>query len=264
MVRHAARTRVFGAPDPKEPEPLPRGSFRHGLVVDDVRQVRDLLGRMLARWGIPVTPARNLAEGRAALDRGPDLVLVDLNLPDGSGVALAREAAALRPKPLVVGISGKASPDQTFALGRAGVRAFLVKPVTEHQLGAAIRAALAEHETDELRAGRPRRLSDATQTILARALDDFSEHHDLTPRQRQIVAEIVRGTPRASLAHALAISENTCKTDVRRILAHCGLERTADLPAAVLAHATDATSSHRVHHDSDAPQARSRTSTRSK
>lgn len=235
----SARGRVFGAPEPDDEDAgrLPRGSFARALVVDDDRQVRELLCRMLARWGTSVVGARGLAEGRLGLERMPDLVLVDLCLPDGSGVALAREAAALRPAPLIVGMSGRASPDESFALGRAGVRAFLVKPFTERQLSAAASAALAEHETSEVRAGRPRDLSEVTRSILVGALDAFCARHAMSPRQRQVVAEIVKGTPRAVLASVLGISENTCKTYIRRILARCGLERTADVPAAVLEHA---------------------------
>lgn len=236
MSRQLAQTRTYGPPEDEDGERLPRGCFSRALVVDDDHHVRDLLCRMLRRWGIAARGARDVFDARSELLSVPELLLVDVYLPDGSGVTVAREAAALSPRPVVVGISGNASPDKTFELGCAGVRAFLVKPFSEHELSVAVRTALIEHEIEELRAGRPRPLSEPTRTVLAGALDGYCAHHGLTRRQRQMVGKIVEGVPRGRLATALGVTENTCKSDIRRMLMRCGLARTTGIPAAVLEH----------------------------
>lgn len=235
MPRQSGYARVFGPPE-RDGEELPRGSFARALVVDDDERLCVLLSQWLQGSGMSVRGAHDVAQARAAFVWAPQLVLVDVCLPDGSGTTVAREVAALDPKPVVVGMSGAASPEQTFDLARADVRAFLVKPFSDRDLSVTLREALVEHEIEETAAGRARPFSPTTRSALRAALDPFCEHHALSARQREIVAEILRGTPRSLLAQTLGVSENTCKTGIRRILMHCGVERTADLPAAVLAH----------------------------
>lgn len=74
---------------------MPAGA-RHVLLVDDEPHVALLVGPLLERLGITVRTARSLAEARQALApaAGPDAVLLDLHLPDGSGLDLLRELRA--------------------------------------------------------------------------------------------------------------------------------------------------------------------------
>jgi DNA-binding NarL/FixJ family response regulator len=99
------------------------------LVIDDDAAFRALARRMLADCGLEVVgEAENAAAGSAAAARlRPDAALVDVMLPDGDGVALAQELAALPWKPRVVLTSSYADAAGPDEIGRSGVVAFMPK-----------------------------------------------------------------------------------------------------------------------------------------
>jgi len=80
--------------------------------------------------------ADSLAQARQALQQAPvDAILLDLNLPDGNGLALAREVLRQPgPHPKVIALSADAMPDTVDAARQAGVVDYLVKPVDFGQL----------------------------------------------------------------------------------------------------------------------------------
>jgi len=99
------------------------------LVVDDDPEFRRLAVRLLTASGLTVVgEADSVAAGRAAAARlEPSAVLVDVELPDGDGVALAPELAALPWHPRVVLTSIDADITTTDEVRRAGARAFVNK-----------------------------------------------------------------------------------------------------------------------------------------
>ncbi len=99
------------------------------LVIDDDAAFRALACRMLADCGLEVVgEAESAAGGNAAAVRlRPDAALVDVMLPDGDGVALAQELAALPWKPRVVITSSSADAAGRNEIDRSGVVAFLPK-----------------------------------------------------------------------------------------------------------------------------------------
>jgi DNA-binding NarL/FixJ family response regulator len=102
---------------------------RSVLVVDDDPEFRDLAGRLLAACGLTVVgEAGTVAVALAAASRlEPLAVLVDVELPDGDGVALARELAALPWRPRVVLTSIDGDITTTEDARRAGAMAFVNK-----------------------------------------------------------------------------------------------------------------------------------------
>jgi CheY-like chemotaxis protein len=102
---------------------------RSVLVVDDDPEFRELAGRVLASSGLTVVgEADSVAAALAAAARlEPSAVLVDVELPDGDGVALARELAALPWGPRVVLTSIDGEITTTEDARRAGATAFLNK-----------------------------------------------------------------------------------------------------------------------------------------
>ena len=68
-----------------------------------------------------------------------------------------------------------------------------------------------------------------------RRLADYSVRHQLTAREQQVARLAVEGVPRARFSLELGVSENTCKTLVRRVLAKCDARRLADIPRRLLA-----------------------------
>ena len=120
------------------------------LLVEDDDLNQRLVRTVLARSGDPavrgacLVEAASLAEARAALASGAvDVVLLDMNLPDGNGLSLAAEVRhAGSGGPALVGLTG-AAPDQRDAALAAGCTAVLGKPYEAAQLCALVSAALS-------------------------------------------------------------------------------------------------------------------------
>jgi DNA-binding NtrC family response regulator len=81
---------------------------------------------------------------RALREWDPDLMLLDVTLPDGTAFDVLREARALVRMPQVVAMSGSAGPEESFRLAQLGVRTFLSKPVTRESLEQAVTEALQQ------------------------------------------------------------------------------------------------------------------------
>ena len=111
---------------------------RRVLLVEDDVALRSAVARALRATGKEIEEAKTCAEALAALERGFDLVLLDVRLPDGSGVRVAEKAAAMTPAPLIVVSSGEASAQEAFTLAQLGVVQFVSKPFSLDELIAAI------------------------------------------------------------------------------------------------------------------------------
>ena len=115
------------------------------LVVDDEVGIRELLSEILYDEGHTVELAENAAEARAArARRRPDLVLLDIWMPDTDGVSLLREwgSQGLLDMPVIM-MSGHATVDTAVEATRIGAVDFLEKPITLQKLLKTISAALA-------------------------------------------------------------------------------------------------------------------------
>lgn len=116
------------------------------LVVDDELGIRDLLSEILNDEGHAVELAENAAQARAArLNSRPDLVLLDIWMPDTDGVSLLKEWAStgLLTMPVVM-MSGHATIDTAVEATRIGAMAFLEKPITLQKLLKAVEHGLAK------------------------------------------------------------------------------------------------------------------------
>jgi two-component system response regulator AtoC len=101
----------------------------HALVVDDARDVAEMLGVLLVEEGYSVAMAGSLREARLqVVMRPPDLVMLDLRLPDGDGMALLEELRAL-PRAEVVLVTGHVSVESLVQALRLGVSDYLNKPL---------------------------------------------------------------------------------------------------------------------------------------
>lgn len=120
------------------------GATKTCLVVEDEPRLRATLVEALAVRGFAVREAGSVREALAALaEARPDLVILDVALPDGRALDIVAGAAELTPAPRMVAISGAAGPDESFALAERGVRAYLKKPINLEELEAAIDKALS-------------------------------------------------------------------------------------------------------------------------
>jgi DNA-binding NtrC family response regulator len=115
------------------------------LVVDDELGIRDLLFEILNDEGHAVEVAENAAQARLARQAArPDLVLLDIWMPDTDGVTLLKEwaGAGLLTMPVIM-MSGHATIDTAVEATRIGAQAFLEKPITMQKLLKAVEQGLA-------------------------------------------------------------------------------------------------------------------------
>ena len=108
------------------------------LVVEDNETLRSAVCRALRTDERVIEEASTCAEAIAALKHGCDLLLLDVRLPDGSGVRVAEAAATTSPSPLIVVVSGEASAEEAFRLAQLGAVQFLSKPFSLDELLAAV------------------------------------------------------------------------------------------------------------------------------
>ncbi len=116
------------------------------LVVDDELGIRALLSEILSDEGHSIELAENAAQARAIRERvRPDLVLLDIWMPDVDGITLLKEwgAASLLTMPVIM-MSGHGTIDTAVEATKVGAIAFLEKPITLQKLLRAVEQALAK------------------------------------------------------------------------------------------------------------------------
>ncbi len=120
--------------------------FRHVLVVEDEEPIREAVGRIVRAWGAESTLAETATAARHRLEGAPppDLILIDVHLPDDSAFSVLEAAARLSPTPISIAMSGVASPDEAFRLAQGGVRGYLPKPFSIDELKKTIWRAVSE------------------------------------------------------------------------------------------------------------------------
>jgi DNA-binding NarL/FixJ family response regulator len=177
------------------------------LIADDHPLVRRGLRSVLD--AVPdFTIAGEAATGREAITRAgelrPDVVLMDLQMPDLSGIEATREILAVQPETRILVVTLFEDDDSVFLALRAGARGYVLKDADEEELVGAIRAV----------AGGAAIFSPA---IATRVLTLFSRPRPaapdvfptLTEREREILELLARGLPNARIAQELSISVKT-------------------------------------------------------
>jgi DNA-binding NarL/FixJ family response regulator len=196
------------------------------LVVDDQRIVREGLA-LLLRTTPGVEPVGAAENGRQALDLvaelEPDVVLMDLRMPELDGVEATRAIREAHPAVQVIVLTTYSDDDSVFAALRAGARGYLTKDAEADELARAIRRV---HE------GKAMLDSDVQARLLDR-LDDASAASppatgntapdDLTNREVEVLGLIAAGFSNAEIARRLVLSEATVKTHINRLFAKTGV-----------------------------------------
>ena len=124
------------------------------LVVDDELGIRDLLSEILFDEGHQVELAENAAQARELRQRmQPDLVLLDIWMPDTDGVSLLKEwsASALLTMPVIM-MSGHATIDTAVEAVKLGAHSFLEKPITLQKLLKAVEQGLSKDASTSTKA----------------------------------------------------------------------------------------------------------------
>ncbi len=119
------------------------------LIVDDDRYVRMALSEALKSWGYTVVEAESVATAKKAFnEEEPPIILLDIDLPDGSGIDILTDVKEHSPETIAVMITGNVDVENTVAALRGGAHDFIGKPVRIEELRVTLRNAL---ETRTLR-----------------------------------------------------------------------------------------------------------------
>ena len=189
------------------------------LLVDDDDLMRAGLRAVLSS-DASIAVVGEAATGRAAVAAAaklrPDLVLMDVRMPDGDGIAATREVLATAPAVRVVILTTFEDDDYIFGALAAGASGFLLKRTRPEELLAAIHTVAS---------GDSLLSPSVTRTVIERmaaqpapAVRASALLADLTPREREVLELIARGLANGEIATALVIEESTVKTHVKRIL----------------------------------------------
>src|ERR1041385_7276510 len=122
---------------------MSKNSGEQILVVDDDQAIRWTLREALQSWGFTASEAGSVAEGLAAFNAElPAAVLLDIDLPDGSGLNLLREMKRENEDAIVIMITGNVHVDNTISALRGGAYDFIGKPISLEDLRITIRNAI--------------------------------------------------------------------------------------------------------------------------
>lgn len=160
------------------------------------------------------------ADGRAAVREtralAPDVILMDVRMPDLDGISATREIVTASPDAKVVILTTFEQDDYIFGALNAGASGFLLKRTRPEELISAIHT---------IAAGDSLLSPSVTRTVISRmarqpAPDASSESRldELTPREREVLELIGRGLSNGEIAARLVVEESTVKTHVKRIL----------------------------------------------
>jgi DNA-binding NarL/FixJ family response regulator len=193
------------------------------VIADDQALVRAGFRMILSADGIDVVAeAENGAQAVEAVRRtGPDVVLMDIRMPELDGIEATRRILAAPAAPKVIMLTTFDLDTYVYAALGLGASGFLLKDVTPEYLVAAVRIV---REGDALLApGITRRLVERFTTAQARESPLHRDLAALTPREREVMTLIAQGLCNVEIAGRLFLSEATVKTHVARILAKLGL-----------------------------------------
>jgi DNA-binding NarL/FixJ family response regulator len=187
------------------------------VIVDDHQLFRAGVRAELEQHVEILADAATVDEAvKAILGSSPDVVLLDVHMPDGGGVEVIRRVAPERPDTRFLALSVSDAAEDVIAVIRAGARGYVTKTISSEDLADAVRRV---HEGDAVFSPR----------LAGFVLDAFAgeepqpEESDtsldqLTPREREVLQHIARGYMYKEIARRLSISTKTVEAHVSAVL----------------------------------------------
>ena len=203
------------------------------LLCDDHEVVREGLRGLISRQeGMSVVgEAGTVTEVvEAAARTKPDVVIMDVRLPDGSGVEACRTIREARPETKVIMLTSYADDEALFASIIAGASGYLLKQTRGQAVVDAVIAVAS---------GRSLLDPDVTGKVLERVRQgrgDDPALASLTEQERKVLAGLAEGHTNREISEMLFLSEKTVKNYVSRILDKLGLSRRAEAAAYMAKH----------------------------
>jgi len=189
-------------------------------IVDDHEVVRQGL-RFVLEQEPDITITGECADGLSAIDairaQRPDVVLLDLVMPGVDGLGVLHALRDEHSKPAVIVLTSFLAGDQALDAVRAGACSYLPKTTAVDRVVEAVRAAAAGGSV----------LDSGVAALLVQKVreeDMDGPLRGLSPRERDVLAELARGRSNREIARSLALGEQTVKTHVSSILAKLNLQ----------------------------------------
>jgi DNA-binding NtrC family response regulator len=194
----------------------PKNTNEQILVVDDDEAIRWTLREALQSWGFASAEAASVAEAIKHFNSDlPAAVLLDIDLPDGSGLDVLREIKRDHPEAIVIMITGNVQVDNTISALRGGAYDFIAKPINLEELRVTIRNAL---ETRHLR-------REVAQTRKERAREfDFNQIVGESPAMKKMLG-LAAKVAESEVASVLLQGESGTGKDLVAKAIHYGSQR---------------------------------------
>jgi len=200
------------------------------MVVDDHPMVRRGLATFLMVFD-DLELAGEAAGGEAAIQLCaqilPDVVLMDMVMPDMDGATTTRAIRQQFPTVQVIALTSFKEAELVQNVLEAGAIGYLLKDVSADELAHAIRAA---------HAGRATLSPEAAQALVHAATRPPAPGHDLTERERAVLALMVEGLNNTQIAERLVVSPSTIKSHVSNILSKLGVASRTEAVALAVRH----------------------------
>ena len=175
------------------------------LVIDDDADVRASVGRLLRSLGIDVQLFASISDFlKSDPPDGPTCLVLDVRLPDQSGLDLQRELASANRNIPIIFITGFGDIPMSVEAMKGGAIEFLTKPFRDQDLLDAIQLGLSRD--------RARRKDEKDLAALRQRFGSLS------PREREIVSQVARGRLSKQIAHDIGIAEATVKVHRSRAM----------------------------------------------
>ena len=212
----------------REPETIEGAKGVRMLIVDDHAMVRSGLRYMLSKEP-DLKVVGEAANGREALtlcrDLRPDLVLMDVNLPDTDGLTVTQAVKREYPGIGVIIVTVHENPDYLLRALKAGASGYILKDAARSEVLAAVRQALdgGTPLDSELAARLLRQVASEDVQGLPERRRDEPLNEPLTGRELEVLRLLAQGHTNQQIAQALLFSVHTVKAHVRRIIAKLGV-----------------------------------------
>jgi two-component system, NarL family, response regulator LiaR len=200
------------------------------LLVDEHTMVRRGLATFLKAFD-DLALAGEASGGQAAIqlcaEVRPDVVLMDLVMPEMDGATATRAIRQQFPEVQVLALTSFKDEGLVQAALQAGAIGYLLKDVSAEELAQAIRAA---------HAGRGTLSPEAAQALIHAATQPPAPGHDLTARERMVLALLAEGLNNTEIAARLTVSPSTIKSHVSNILSKLGVASRTEAVALAVRH----------------------------